>query len=99
MIVFTGNLLDAQTLALVREQLWDGAAMLGLADIGDARLEARLHAIGFSEVLTKPVARRGTRHAGEGAARPAAARATRRGCSARATRCAKCWCRSSRWRR
>ena len=54
-IVFTGNLLDAQTLALVRQQLWDGAAVLGLADIGDPQLEQRLRSLGFSEVLTKPV--------------------------------------------
>ena len=54
-IVFTGNLLDSQTLAMVRQQLWDGAAVLGLADVGDAQLEARLRSLGFSEVLTKPV--------------------------------------------
>ena len=30
-------------------------AVLGLADIGDPQLEARLKAVGFNEVLTKPV--------------------------------------------
>jgi DNA-binding NtrC family response regulator len=40
----------------VRQQLWDGAAVLGLADVGDPQLEARLRALGFSEVLTKPLA-------------------------------------------
>ncbi len=55
-IVFTGNLLDAQTLQLVRAQLWDGAAVLGLADVGDPQLELRLRSIGFNEVLTKPIA-------------------------------------------
>ncbi len=54
-IVFTGNLLDPQTLTLVRAQLWSGAAVLGLADIGDPQLESRLKAVGFNEVLTKPV--------------------------------------------
>jgi len=54
-IVFTGNLLDPQTTSLVRQQLWDGAAVLGLADVGDPQLEHRLRALGFSEVLTKPV--------------------------------------------
>ena len=54
-IVITGNLLDAQTLALVRRQLWDGAAVLGLADVGDPQLESRLRSLGFNEVLTKPV--------------------------------------------
>ena len=55
-IVFTGNLLDAQTLSLVRDQLWGGASVIGLADIGDPALESRLKSLGFSEVLTKPVA-------------------------------------------
>jgi DNA-binding NtrC family response regulator len=54
-IVFTGNLLDPQVLSIVRQQLWDGAAVLGLADVGDAALELRLHTLGFNEVLTKPV--------------------------------------------
>jgi len=54
-IVFTGNLLDPQTLSLVRAQLWSGAAVLGLADIGDPQLEARLKGVGFNDVLTKPV--------------------------------------------
>ncbi|MBX3173543.1 MAG: sigma-54-dependent Fis family transcriptional regulator [Gemmatimonadaceae bacterium] len=54
-IVFTGNLLDPQTLAIVRDQLWGGAAVLGLADIGDPQLELKLKAIGFAEVINKPV--------------------------------------------
>ena len=54
-IVFTGNLLDPQTLQLVRAQLWDGAAVLGLADVGDPQLELRLRSLGFNEVLTKPI--------------------------------------------
>jgi DNA-binding NtrC family response regulator len=54
-IVFTGNLLDPQTLQLVRAQLWDGAAVLGLADVGDPQLELKLRSIGFNEVLTKPI--------------------------------------------
>jgi DNA-binding NtrC family response regulator len=54
-IVFSGALLDAQTVAIVRDQLWLGTAMIGLADVGDAGLEARLKQIGFSEVLTKPI--------------------------------------------
>ena len=55
-LVFTGNLLDPQTLSLVRDQLWGGASVIGLADVGDPQLEARLKALGFAEVLTKPVA-------------------------------------------
>ncbi|HEY5492245.1 MAG TPA: sigma-54 dependent transcriptional regulator [Gemmatimonadaceae bacterium] len=55
-IVFSGALLDAQTVSIVRDQLWMGTAMIGLADVGDVRLEERLKQVGFSEVLTKPVA-------------------------------------------
>ena len=54
-IIFTGNLLDPQVLAIVRQQLWDGAAVLGLADVGDPALERRLRTLGFNQVLTKPV--------------------------------------------
>jgi DNA-binding NtrC family response regulator len=54
-IVLTGALMDAGNLALVREQLWAGAAVVGLADIGDPAMELRLKSVGFSEVLTKPV--------------------------------------------
>ncbi len=54
-IVFTGNLLDPQTLAIVRDQLWGGAAVLGLSEIGDAQLEQRLKGVGFADVIAKPV--------------------------------------------
>lgn len=54
-IVFTGALLDQQTLGLVRDQMWGGASVIGLADVGDPALEARLKSVGFAEVLTKPV--------------------------------------------
>ncbi|MEX2181316.1 MAG: sigma-54 dependent transcriptional regulator [Gemmatimonadaceae bacterium] len=54
-IVFTGSLLDSQTLSLVRDQLWGGASVIGLSDVGDAQLEQRLKAIGFADVLVKPV--------------------------------------------
>jgi len=54
-IVFTGSLLDPQTLSLVRQQLWGGASVIGLSDVGDPALEHRLKALGFAEVLPKPV--------------------------------------------
>ena len=44
-IVFTGALLDAQTLGIVRDQQWGGAAVIGLSDVGDAGLEERLRGI------------------------------------------------------
>ena len=55
-IVCTGALLDPQTLGLVRDQLWGGAAVIGLSDVGDAAVEARLRGVGFADVLVKPVA-------------------------------------------
>jgi len=54
-IVVTGNLLDTQTISLVRDQLWGGASVIGLSDIGDPALEQRLKATGFADVLAKPV--------------------------------------------
>jgi DNA-binding NtrC family response regulator len=54
-IVFTGALLDPQTLGLVRDQLWGGASVIGLADVGDPAVEQRLRSLGFAEVLNKPV--------------------------------------------
>lgn len=54
-IVFTGSLLDPQTLTIAREQMWGGAAVLGLADIGDPQLDQKLRTVGFADVLTKPV--------------------------------------------
>ncbi len=55
-IVFTGNLLDPQTLAIARDQMWGGAAVIGLADVGDPQLEQKLRRVGFSDVIAKPVA-------------------------------------------
>jgi DNA-binding NtrC family response regulator len=40
----------------VRDQLWGGAAVIGLSDVGDAAVEARLRSVGFADVLVKPVA-------------------------------------------
>ncbi len=53
--VLTGALLDAQNLALVREQLWAGVAIVGLSDIAEEGLDERLRTIGFSEVHIKPI--------------------------------------------
>ena len=55
-IVMTGGLVDPQNVALVREMLWEGVAVVGLADVRDAEIDERLHAIGFAEVYTKPIA-------------------------------------------
>jgi DNA-binding NtrC family response regulator len=54
-IVMTGALVDPQNVALVREMLWEGVAVVGLADVRDPEIDERLKAIGFVEVYPKPV--------------------------------------------
>ena len=55
-IVMTGALVDPQNVALVREMLWEGIVVVGLADVRDPEIDERLKAIGFVEIYTKPVA-------------------------------------------
>jgi len=54
-IVLTGALLDPPVLHLVREQLWEGTGVVGLADVEDPATRERLRAAGYSEVFVKPV--------------------------------------------
>ncbi len=54
-IVFTGELADASTQAIVKEQLWEGAAVVGLCDTTDPSTIERLRANGYVEVFAKPV--------------------------------------------
>ena len=54
-IVMTGALVDPQNVALVREMLWEGIAVVGLADVRDPEIDERLRAIGFVEVYAKPI--------------------------------------------
>jgi DNA-binding NtrC family response regulator len=54
-IVFTGAIADPNTIQLVREQLWEGVSVIGLADVDDTELRERLKAIGFVDVYAKPV--------------------------------------------
>ena len=55
LIVMTGALVDPQNVALVREMLWEGIAVVGLADVRDPEIDERLRAIGFIEVYPKPI--------------------------------------------
>ncbi|MGH7622101.1 MAG: sigma-54-dependent transcriptional regulator, partial [Gemmatimonadaceae bacterium] len=55
LIVLTGGLVDTANVQLVRDMLWDGVAVVGLADIVDPALNDRLRALGFVEVYAKPV--------------------------------------------
>src|ERR1043165_4661647 len=54
-IVFSGDLTEPATVALVKEQLWDGVACIGLADIVEPDHLARLRLIGYGDVYPKPV--------------------------------------------
>ena len=55
LIVLTGNIADPALRQVVRDQLWEGIAVIGLADVADPNLIDRLRAIGFVDVYTKPV--------------------------------------------
>jgi len=55
LIVLTGNIADPGVRQVVRDQLWEGIAVIGLADVADPQLIERLRAIGFVDVYTKPV--------------------------------------------
>jgi DNA-binding response OmpR family regulator len=54
-IVLTGGLVDQPNVQLVKRQLWDGAAVVGLSDLDDPTLRDRLRELGFVEIWTKPV--------------------------------------------
>ena len=54
-IVFTDDLSDPSTLAIVKDQLWDGAAVVGLANVNDAERIDWLRTQGFVEIFGKPV--------------------------------------------
>jgi len=54
-IVFSGDLADPASVALVKEQLWDGVASVGLSDIADDEHLERLRDAGYVELYPKPV--------------------------------------------
>jgi DNA-binding NtrC family response regulator len=54
-LVFTGDLGDPSTVAIVKEQLWEGAAAIGLSDSTDPAHIERLRGVGYVDLFTKPV--------------------------------------------
>jgi DNA-binding NtrC family response regulator len=54
-IVFSGDLVDPASIALVKEQLWDGAASVGLADVSDEAHLERMRDAGYVELYPKPI--------------------------------------------
>lgn len=54
-LIFTGALMEPANVQVIREELWRGTAIVGLADVRDAATDERLRAIGYVEVYTKPI--------------------------------------------
>ncbi|MEJ7812121.1 MAG: sigma-54 dependent transcriptional regulator [Gemmatimonadaceae bacterium] len=54
-IVFTGGLVESSNVQIARRQQWDGAAVVGLADVDDPTLREKLRAAGFLDIYPKPV--------------------------------------------
>jgi DNA-binding NtrC family response regulator len=54
-VVVTGGVLDPHHVALVRELQWMDAAVVGLADLLDPETAARCRALGYADVVAKPV--------------------------------------------
>jgi DNA-binding NtrC family response regulator len=55
LIVLTGAIVEPSNVQIARRQLWDGAAVIGFADIDEPTLLDRLRAAGFTELYVKPV--------------------------------------------
>ncbi|HYW49842.1 MAG TPA: sigma-54 dependent transcriptional regulator, partial [Gemmatimonadaceae bacterium] len=54
-VVITGALLDTGNVQVVREELWAGVPVVGLADVDEPGMRERLRVIGYADVLAKPV--------------------------------------------
>ena len=54
LIVITGALTEPHNVQIARQQLWEGAAVVGLADVDDPAIHDRLRAAGFVELWGKP---------------------------------------------
>jgi DNA-binding NtrC family response regulator len=55
LIVFSGGVVEPTTVQTARRQLWEGAAVIGFADVDEPTLLERLRAAGFAELFVKPV--------------------------------------------
>jgi DNA-binding NtrC family response regulator len=54
-LVLTGALLDPANVALVRQQLWEGVAVVGFTDVSDPGVAERLRDVGYVETWPKPI--------------------------------------------
>ncbi len=55
LMVVTGSLTDPHVAAIVSDQMWGGAATIGLTEVSDDAHIAKLRAAGYAELYTKPV--------------------------------------------
>jgi len=55
LVVLTGAIADPSSIQVVKDQLWEGVAVLGLADVSDPDLMERMRQIGFVDVYAKPI--------------------------------------------
>ena len=55
LIVFTGGIVEPANVQIARRQLWEGASVIGFADVDEPTLLERLRAAGFAELFVKPV--------------------------------------------
>jgi DNA-binding NtrC family response regulator len=55
LVILTGAIADPSSVQVVKDQLWEGVAVLGLADVSDPDLLERMRAIGFVDVYAKPI--------------------------------------------
>ena len=56
LIVVTGQLADPANVGVLKEQLWAGVPMVGLADSADPLQLDRFRALGYVELIPKPIA-------------------------------------------
>jgi len=55
LVVLTGAIADPSSIQVVKDQLWEGVAVLGLAEVSDPDLMERMRQIGFVDVYAKPI--------------------------------------------
>jgi DNA-binding NtrC family response regulator len=55
LVVLTGAIADPFSVQVVKDQLWQGIAVLGLAEVSDPELIGKMRSIGFVDVYAKPI--------------------------------------------
>ncbi len=55
LIVLTGSIADPSSIQVAKDQLWEGVAVIGLAEVSDPELMEKMRAIGFVDVYAKPI--------------------------------------------